>query len=82
MSSAIVRTRGRITLPPAIRDALGVGVGDRVRFVVTQDGRVRVVADEARVSELAGLLRAESPVSIDDMQRAIEQGASEDDGQV
>ena len=35
-------TEGRVVVPAAVRSALGVGPGDRVRFVV-EDGEVKLV---------------------------------------
>lgn len=39
MTRAVVRSRGQITLPREVREALHVGEGDDVDFVV-EDGRV------------------------------------------
>ncbi|NUR14783.1 MAG: AbrB/MazE/SpoVT family DNA-binding domain-containing protein [Dermatophilaceae bacterium] len=37
-----VSTEGRVVIPAAVRSALGIGPGDRVRFVV-EDGEVKLV---------------------------------------
>lgn len=37
-----VSNEGRVVIPAAVRSALGVGPGDRVRFVV-EDGEVKLV---------------------------------------
>lgn len=34
-----------LLVPKAVRDALGLGVGDRVRFESTDDGRVELVPE-------------------------------------
>ena len=36
-------SEGRVVIPAAVRSALGVGPGDRVRFVVGEDGEVKLV---------------------------------------
>lgn len=36
-------SEGRVVIPAAVRRALGVGPGDRVRFVVEEDGEVKLV---------------------------------------
>jgi AbrB family looped-hinge helix DNA binding protein len=36
-------SEGRVVIPAAVRSALGVGPGDRVRFVVEEDGEVKLV---------------------------------------
>ncbi|MHB8274136.1 MAG: AbrB/MazE/SpoVT family DNA-binding domain-containing protein [Dermatophilaceae bacterium] len=38
MSRAVIRTKGQITLPRDIRDALHVDEGDDISFVVTDEG--------------------------------------------
>ena len=50
-----ISSGGRTTLPKAVRNALGVQAGDRVRYVV-QDGEVRIVK-LLPVSRLNGALR-------------------------
>ncbi len=49
-------SKGQITLPKEIRDRLGLKQGDRVRFVVEDDGRVRLLPAKRDVSELVGIL--------------------------
>lgn len=39
MSSATVTSKGRITIPPDVRQALQVKAGDRVEFVQIEPGR-------------------------------------------
>jgi len=40
-------SEGRVVIPVAIRNALGVGPGDRVRFFVDKDGEVRLMTARA-----------------------------------
>ena len=42
MLESRISNGGRTTLPKAVRDALGLQTGDRVRYVV-QEGEVRIV---------------------------------------
>ncbi|MDE2912847.1 MAG: type II toxin-antitoxin system PrlF family antitoxin [Paracoccaceae bacterium] len=44
---ATMTAKGQITLPKAIRQALGVDVGARVAFELHEDGQVVVSRDEA-----------------------------------
>lgn len=71
-----VTAKGQITLPLDVRRALGVEAGDRVEFVI-ENGRVAVHAATHDVRELKGLVapRPEGPVSIDEMDAAIESEA-------
>ena len=43
MPSATITSKGQLPLPKAIRDLLRVGAGDRVEFVVKDDGTVILV---------------------------------------
>jgi AbrB family looped-hinge helix DNA binding protein len=74
MPIATLTSKGQITLPQAVRDALGLKTGDKVDFVPQPDGGFRVLALRRDVSELKGLFagRATRAVSIDDMASAIE----------
>ncbi|WP_406377114.1 AbrB/MazE/SpoVT family DNA-binding domain-containing protein [Streptomyces sp. NBC_00197] len=42
MATATLRNNGQVTLPKAVRDALGVGQGDELEFEVTEAGTVEV----------------------------------------
>lgn len=49
-------SKGQITLPKEIRDRLGLKQGDRVRFIIEDDGRVRLLPAKRDISELVGIL--------------------------
>ncbi|KNZ31036.1 MAG: AbrB family transcriptional regulator [Methylibium sp. NZG] len=72
MTSATVTSKGQITIPASVRQALQVESGDRVEFVEIQPGRFEVIAATRSVTELKGLFGKPSrSVSIADMNRAI-----------
>jgi len=77
MSTAAMSSKGQITIPIDVRNALGVGVGDRVEFVEVQPGRFELIAATQSVTSLKGLIRKPaSPVTIEAMNEAIaNQGA-------
>ena len=56
MSEAKMTSKGQITLPKEIRLKLGLKQGDRVRFIVEDDGRVRLLPAKRDISELMGIL--------------------------
>ncbi len=78
MASATVTSKGQITIPLKVREALGLGPGDRVEFVETGEGEFSIVPATGSVQELKGLFRGRTtkPVSIEEMDRAIAKGAS------
>ncbi len=76
MIQSSVTKKGQTTLPKAVRDTLGVGPGDRVRYLIL-DGEVRILPVR-RLDRLFGALRSEGPpASLDDMERGIAEGATE-----
>ena len=73
LESAIT-SKGRTTLPKAVREALGVGPGDRVRYVIL-DNEIRMLPVRS-LSQLFGALKHAGPsVTLQDMERAIVDGA-------
>ena len=71
MSTATLTSKGQITIPASVRRALGVGVGDRVEFVATGDGRYEIIAATLPVTALRGrIARPRKPVSIEAMNTA------------
>ena len=75
MESAIT-SKGQATIPRAVRDHLGLAPGDRVKFFLHPDGTV-VLLPKRPVATLRGLLRTDrTPVSLEEMQHAIIEGAS------
>jgi AbrB family looped-hinge helix DNA binding protein len=77
MATATMTTKGQITVPAAVRSALGVEAGDRVEFIQIEPGRFELVAATGSVTILKGMLRKPAkPVSVEEMNRAISaQGA-------
>jgi len=74
MTTATLTTKGQITIPVQVRQALNVDAGDRVEFVEIEPGRYEFVAATRTVKELKGMFgRPDRTVSIEDMNKAIEQ---------
>jgi AbrB family looped-hinge helix DNA binding protein len=73
MPTATVTSKGQVTLPQKVREVLRVRPGDRIDFVLGENGEVRVRAGELDVSELRGLLRTprRRPVTLEAMEEAI-----------
>ena len=64
MPSATVTSKGQLTLPKAIRDLLRLGAGDRVDFIVKDDGTVVLRPATVDVRELKGLLHRKRLASL------------------
>ena len=73
MPTATLTTKGQVTIPKEVREHLGIDTGDRLSFVVQEDGSVMVKPLTRHVRELAGLLRrpGQRPVPINQMDVGI-----------
>ena len=55
MATATLTSKGQITIPVAVRAALGVETGDQVEFVEVAAGRYEVMAANGSVTSLKGM---------------------------
>lgn len=77
MVESAITTKGQTTLPKPVRRALGVEPGDRVRYVIFDNNEVRLLPVRP-VSRLFGALKYDGPpISLEDMEQAIADGASD-----
>ena len=77
MPSAVLTSKGQITIPKEVREALGVESGDRLEFVQTGKGVYEVIAASRDVRELKGMIgRPRRPVSVEEMRKAVARRAS------
>jgi AbrB family looped-hinge helix DNA binding protein len=73
---ATLTSKGQITIPKPMRDALHLRTGDRVEFVLEADGTVRLLPVTSSVTALKGMLpKPGEPVSLAAMERAIRERA-------
>jgi antitoxin PrlF len=78
MSTATLTSKGQITLPQAVRQALGVEAGDKLDFVADKGGGFRVVALRQDADRLRGRFagRATGTVSVQAMADAVQAEAA------
>ena len=70
MFESTIGTKGRTTLPKPVREALGVGPGDRVRYLIL-GGEVRIIPMRP-LARLFGMLKYEGPPkTLEEMERAV-----------
>ena len=75
MISSVITSKGQTTLPKAVRESLGVAPGDRVRYVMLDNGEVRIIPIRP-LSRLFGFCQYDGPpATIEDMKQAISDGA-------
>ena len=76
MFESSITVKGQTTLPKAVRESLSVKAGDRVRYVILDEGVL--IMPVRSTGRLYGSLRFDGPpVGLDDMDRAVSEGAAE-----
>ena len=72
MTTATLTSKGQITIPVEVREALGVDAGDRVEFVEIAPGRYEFIAATKSVTALKGMFgKPRESVSIEEMNAVI-----------
>jgi len=79
MSEATLTSKGQVTIPKAVREALGLESGDRIEFVGTDTGFV-IVPVKRDLNALCGMFkgRRAKAASLDEIKAAIAEMGSED----
>ena len=75
MQESTITSKGQTTLPRDVRRALDLQAGDRIRYVV-EGGEVRILPVR-KLGALRGIIKIQHPVSLDEMDAAIRDGAIE-----
>lgn len=76
VATSTLTRKGQTTIPKAIREHFHLQPGDRIEFVIEEDGRVTLVPATLDVADLKGALpRPKTPVTLEDMERAVSEGA-------
>ena len=74
MFESSITIKGQTTLPKAVRDSLDVKAGDKVRYVILDEGVLIMPIRSTR--RLFGSLKYDGPpVSLEEMEEAIAEGA-------
>ena len=75
---ATLTSKGQVTIPKAVRDALHLRTGDRLDFILEADGTVRMLPITGSVKRLKGMLpKPARTLTIEEMDDAIAQGAAD-----
>lgn len=78
MSTATVTSKGQVTIPKEVREALGLNTGHRVTFQIRKDGVVEMRPETVDLMSLYGVVKpAVRGVTLADMEEAIQRGATE-----
>jgi AbrB family looped-hinge helix DNA binding protein len=77
MPTATITSKGQVTIPKEVRDALGLESGHQVSFLLREDGVVEMHPETVDVMSLYGILKPSvRGVTLEDMEEAIRKGAS------
>lgn len=70
--TATLTSKSQLTLPKSVREAMGVGPGDQVRFVPSLTG-FRIVSTKGDITRFRGVFkgRVAKAVSVEEMDRGI-----------
>lgn len=76
MATTTIISKGQMTLPKEIRDALNVGAGDRLAVRLAGDGTVILEPETVPIASLFGRLKPPRGrrLTIADMERVISRG--------
>lgn len=74
MAAATITSKGQVTIPKSVRDALGLETGDRIDFVESEEGFV-IVPAKRDLRSLRGVFkgRRKNALSIEEMNAVISQ---------
>jgi AbrB family looped-hinge helix DNA binding protein len=77
MPGSTITSKGQITVPKAVRERLALQPGDRMSFVIHDDGTVTVEAETVDLASLRGMVKSGGRhVSVEQMDEAITRGAT------
>jgi len=73
MSTAMITTKGQVTIPKIVRDTMHVKMGDRIEFIQVGEDRYEIIAATKDVEQLKGIVKSKNThaVSIDEMNATI-----------
>ena len=75
-SEATITSKGQVTIPKEVRDALGLRARAKVTFTIEPNGRVAMRPAMQSIQDLFGILgKPRRSVSIEEMDEAIKQAA-------
>ncbi len=79
MSTATMTTKGQVTIPKKIREALSLKAGDKIEIIVTENKEAIIRPISKSVEEVFGMLYNvdQKTISVDEMNQAISQRMKE-----
>ena len=77
MAESTITTKGQCVIPKKIRDYMRLNPGDKIDFVIREDGEVYVRPVILDIRELKGQMKkpGRKPVSLKEMEKAVRKRA-------
>ena len=77
MALATLTNKGQVTIPKSVRELLGIHSGDKLEFVVIENGKAYIRPVTKKVDDVYGRLYKpdRKPVSVDEMNEKIKTAA-------
>jgi len=77
MAESTITTKGQCVVPKKIRDYMRLNPGDKIDFVIREDGEVYVRPVILDLRELKGQLKkpGRKPVTLEEMEKAVRKRA-------
>ena len=70
-------SKGQVTFPKPIRDKLHLRPGDKIEFMLVEDGSLLVTPVTAPITRLKGMVpKPESPLSLETLDGAVAQAVA------
>lgn len=77
MATATMTSKGQITIPKNIRDSLGLETGDKVNFLIDNEGVVSLIPVIKDVTILKGLVnKPQHSITVEEMKAVVKKRAS------
>jgi len=74
---SIVSSKGQVTIPKKVREALGLHAGDQLSFELREDGVVEIHPDPVDLMSLCGVIKPKvRGVTIEQMKQDIAKAAA------
>jgi antitoxin PrlF len=73
---SVINTKGRVTIPKAVREQLGLKPGDRIKFFLHPNGGVVLLPKLAASAPRGVVSSRQPPVTIEEMEEAAAAGAA------
>jgi AbrB family looped-hinge helix DNA binding protein len=79
MAASTITSKGQITIPKVVRDALKLNAGDKIEFVVTDKREALIRPISKKVDDVFGILHKpdQKKVSVEEMNEGIRQKMKE-----